>query len=226
LTHLQPRGYTLSQLFVPTMILPDSLSPLPVIPRGDEPPGVVRADFEDFVTAVDVRKVLLGTSGDLPVEGLSADDFESFAGRADVPHPHPAVSRSPFASGRQTGLHVPDLAFEPPVIHPAFDVLPPSARRAAPPKVTTTLDCESDFGRGRGRASERWWVIGMGLAAAAILMSGTLVDFISREAVRRSRATAPLDVIHVIPGQAVPQQPGNEQSGAAFAAALELDEEE
>jgi len=205
------------------MILPESLSPLPVIPRGDEPPGDPRADFEDFVTAVDVRKVLLGTSGDLPVEGLSADDFDSFAGRADTPHP--ARSGSPFASGRPTGLHVPDMQVEPPVIHPAFEVLPPSARRAAQPKVTTTLDCESAFGNGRSR-SERWWVIGMGLAAAAILMSGTLVDFISREAVRRSRAAAPLDVIHVIPGQAVPQQPGNEQSGAAFAATSELDEEE
>lgn len=206
------------------MILPDSLSPLPVIPRGDEPPGIARVDFEDFVTAVDVRKVLLGTSGDLPVEGLSADDFDSFAGRADTPHP--ARSRSPFASGPHTELQVPDLEFEPLIVHPAFEVLPPSARRAAPPKVTTTtLDCESSFGRGRSR-SERWWVIGMGLAAAAILMSGTLVDFISREAVRRSRAAAPLDVIHVVPGQAVPQQPGNEQSDAAFAATSELDEED
>ena len=200
------------------MILPDSLSPLPVIPRGDEPAGSPRADIEDFVTAMDVRKVLLGT-GELPVEGLSADDFDSFAGRADVPHP----GRSPFASGRQAEILVPDLAIEPPTVHPAFEVLPPSVRRAAPPKVGQTLDCESNFGR--GRTGERWWVIGMGLAAAAILMSGTLVDFISREAVRRSRATAPLDVIHVIPGKAVPQ-PGDEQAGAAFAAAIDPEDEE
>ncbi len=201
------------------MILPDSLSPLPVIPRGDEPAGSPRADIEDFVTAVDVRKVLLGTAGELPVEGLSAEEFDSFAGRADVPHP----ARSPFATGRQVELRVPDLAIEPPTIHPAFEVLPPSARRAAPPKVGPTLDCESTFGR--GRTGERWWVIGMGLAAAAILMSGTLVDFISREAVRRSRATAPLNVIHVIPGKAIPQ-PGDEQAGAAFAAAMDPDDEE
>ena len=203
------------------MILPESLSPLPVIPRGEEPPGTARADIEDFVTAVDVRKVLLGTAGELPVEGLSADDFDSFAGRADVPLPRSA--RSPFDTSRQVELHVPDLAIEPTTIHPAFEVIPPSTRRAAPPKVGQTLDCESNFGH--GRTGERWWVIGMGLAAAAILMSGTLVDFISREAVRRSRAAAPLDVIHVIPGKAVPQ-PGDEQSAAAFAAAAELDEEE
>jgi hypothetical protein len=198
------------------MILPDSLSPLPVMPRGNEPADSTRPDIEDFVTAVDVRKVLLGTAGELPVEGLSAEDFDSFAGRADVPHP----ARSPFASGRQVELRVPDLAVEPTTIHPAFDVLPPSSRRAAPPKVAPTLDCESNFGR--GRTGERWWVLGMGVAAAAILMSGTLVDFISREAVRRSRATAPLDVIHVIPGKAIPQ-PGNEQDGTAFAATLEDD---
>jgi len=204
------------------MILPDSLSPLPVIPRGEEPPGATRADIEDFVTAVDVRNVLLGTAGELPVEGLSAEDFDSFAGRADVPLPHPA--RSPFASGRQVELHIPDLAIEPPVIHPAFEVLPPATRRAAPPKAGPTLDCESGFGR--GRTGERWWVIGKGLAASAILLSGTLVDFISREAVRRSRATAPLDVIHVIPGQAAPK-PGSEQAAAAaaFAAAATRDGE-
>jgi hypothetical protein len=195
------------------MILPESLAPLPVIPRGDEPVGSARPEIEDFVTAMDVRKVLLGTAGELPVEGLSADDFDSFAGRADVPHP----ARSPFASGRQVNLEVTELAIESPPLHPAFEVLPPAVRRAAPPKVAQTLDCESNFGR--GRAGERWWVIGMGLAAAAILMSGTLVDFISREAVRRSRATAPLDVIHVIPGKAVPQ-PGDEQADAAFAAAV------
>ncbi|MEK7948964.1 hypothetical protein [Luteolibacter soli] len=206
------------------MNLPDNLSPLPVIPRGEDPAGSARADIEDFVTAIDVRKVLLGTAGELPVEGLSADDFDSFAGRADVPHPQPA--RSPFASGRQTGLHVPDLEIESPPVHPAFEVLPPSSRRAAPPKVSAALDCESAFGSPRGgRNGERWWVIGMGLAAAAILMSGTLVDFISREAVRRSRATAPLDVIHVIPGKAVPQ-PGEEKANAAFAAAVEPDEGE
>lgn len=196
------------------MILPDNLSPLPVLPRGDEPAGSSRAEIEDFVTAVDVRKVLLGAAGELPVEGLSADDFDSFAGRADVPHP----ARSPFATGgRQVELRVPDLAIEPQTIHPAFDVLPPSARRAAPPKVGATLDCESSFGR--GRTGERWWVIGMGLAAAAILMSGTLVDFISREAVRRSRATAPLDVIHVIPGKS--PQTADEQPDAEFAATVE-----
>ncbi|MCW1924269.1 hypothetical protein OKA05_17015 [Luteolibacter arcticus] len=201
------------------MILPDTLSPLPVLPRGDDPAGAPRIDIEDFVTAVDVRKVLLGTAGDLPVEGLAAEDFDSFAGRADVPHP----ACSPFASGRQVELRVPDLAVEPPTIHPAFDILPPTIRRAAPPKVGPTLDCESNFGR--GRTGERWWVIGMGLAASAILLSGTLVDFISREAVRRSRAAAPLDVIHVIPGKATPQ-PGTDPSGTAFAAAVEHEEAE
>ncbi|MCW1886856.1 hypothetical protein OKA04_19105 [Luteolibacter flavescens] len=169
------------------MILPDSLAPFPV-PKRDDDPGSSRPEIEDFVTAVDVRKVLLGTSGELPVEVLTADDFDSFAGRPDVHLPH--SSRSPFGSGRQVELRVPDLQIEPQTIHPAFDVLPPSVtRRAAPPKAAPTIDCESNYGR--GRTGERWWVIGMGLAVAAILMSGTLVDFISREAVRRGGAEAP-----------------------------------
>jgi hypothetical protein len=200
------------------MILPENLSPLPVPPRGEEPGAPPRVEIEDFVSAVEVRKVLLGTAGELPVEGLPADDFDSFAGRADVPHP----ARSPFATRRQVELRVPDLAVEPQTIHPAFEVIPPAARRAAPPKVAPTLDCEAGFGR--GRLGERWWVVGMGLAAAAILMSGTLVDFISREAIRRSRATAPLDVIHVIPGKA--PQATEEQPGAEFAAQVEHDEVE
>lgn len=196
------------------MILPEHLAPLPVSPHGDDAAGTVM--LEDFVTAVDVRKVLLGTAGELPVEGLAADDFDSFAGRADVAH---LSSRSPFAAGSAKGLLVPDLAVEPLAIHPAFEVLPPKIRRAAPPRVAPPVDCEAGFGR--SRKGDRWWVIGMGFAAAAILLSGTLVDFVSREAVRRSRAAAPLDVIHVIPGEKAAVTPGNDQAGAAFAAKLE-----
>jgi hypothetical protein len=59
----------------------------------------------------------------------------------------------------------------------------------------------------------------MGLAAAAVLISATLVDTVSREAIRRSRAGAPLDVIHVVPGQAVPT--AEQEPGESFAATLE-----
>jgi hypothetical protein len=160
------------------MILPDNLRPLPVIPSGDEPAASV--SFEDFVAVGDVRKVLLG-AGELPVEGLPAEDFDCFAGRADTPFPSRTASREVAPME----LEIPDMALEAPVVHPAFEVLPPSGRRAAPPKLRQAVDCEAAYGR--SKVSERWWVLGMGLAACAVLFSGTLVDFITREAMRRSR---------------------------------------
>ena len=172
------------------MILPNSLSPLPVSPSGDSPED--SAPFEDFVAARDVRKVILGT-GDFPVEGLPAEDFDCFAGRADIPLPKRAAKWKPKPRAKEAGpveIRVADMKLETPVVHPAFDVIPP-ARRAAPPQLRERADCEAAYGSKRpGRTSERWWVIGMGLAATALLFSGTLVDFIGREAMRRSRVEA------------------------------------
>ena len=164
------------------MILPDDLAPLPVSLHGDGTAGAPAVPFEDFVRVGDVRKVLLGDESELPVEGLPAEDFESFAGRSDVASP--SVSR--WVATRDMRLEVPDLVIEPPAIHPAFEILALAVRRAAPPRSRIVEDCEATYGR--AKLSDRWWVMGMGLAAAAILFSGTAVDFISREAVRRSRS--------------------------------------
>ena len=68
------------------MILPDTLAPLPVSPRGENP-AEYPVPFEDFVSPGDVRSVLLGGRAELPVECLPAEDFDSFAGRADVRYP-------------------------------------------------------------------------------------------------------------------------------------------
>lgn len=196
------------------MILPDNLSPLPVCPKGDDPanPPVI---FEDFVSAGDVRNVLLGGRAELPVECLPSEDFDSFAGRADVPYPR--SSKPFFRSGPEVELPVPDLALEPRTIHPAFDVLPPSGRRVAPPRNYGAVDCEATFGS--SRLTDRWWIIGMGIAAAAVLFSGTLVDFISREAVRRSlsKADAPPEVIRAVQAPHPVKDGGAKQSLAASA---------
>ncbi len=163
--------------------------------------------MEDFVAAGAVRKVILGTS-ELPVvEVLPVDDFDDcFAGRADFPLPKRAAKWRPRAV-KPTGsplrgkaapppepaeLDMPDIALEKPVVHPAFEVMPAAGRRAAPPQLHERADIEAAYGaRGRsGNRGERWWVIGMGLAACAVLFSGTLVDFISREAMRRSHTEA------------------------------------
>ncbi len=157
------------------MFLPTNLSPLPVLPRDGVQAGSSDEAFDDFVRAGDVRKVLLGAGGDAPVEGISSVDLDSFAGRADVPCP----SAARWADTPPVTLSVP----EPLLVHPAFEILPPQ-RRAAPPVPRVVMDCEASFGG--VKLSDRWWVIGMGLAAAAILFSGAAVDYISRDAVRRS----------------------------------------
>ena len=204
------------------MILPDTLAPLPVSPRGENP-AEYPVPFEDFVSPGDVRSVLLGGRAELPVECLPAEDFDSFAGRADVPYP----SAAPFQtkSARNQELRLPDMALEPRTIHPAFDVIPPNSRRAVPPRAFGAVDCEASFGS--SRLTDRWWVIGMGLAAAAVLFSGTLVDFISREAVRRSlsKANATPEVIRatVVTPSAAPAKDGSKRSLAATAEAEEKD---
>ena len=195
------------------MILPDNLAPLPVSPRGDEPADF-RTSFEDFVSPGDVRNVLLGGRAGLTVECLPAEDFDSFAGRADVPFPPDSPFRATAALEKE--LRIPDMALEPRTIHPAFEVIPPTRARATPPRARGAVDCEADFGR--PRLSDRWWVAGMGLAAAAVLFSGTLVDFISREAVRRSlpkAAAAPAAWNAPAPAAGVPEKPADKNSLAA-----------
>jgi hypothetical protein len=187
------------------------------MPNGDQAEGA--APLEDFVAAGAVRKVILGTS-ELPVvEVLAADDFDDcFAGRADFPLPKRAAKWRPRPKGKAKDqaraqiaadlgirlapdaepepepaeLEIADMSLETPVVHPAFEVMPPAARRAAPPQLRerAAADCEAAYGRSSSRRGEGWWVIGMGLAACAVLFSGTLVDFISREAMRRSHVEA------------------------------------
>ncbi|WP_367875204.1 hypothetical protein [Luteolibacter sp. Populi] len=204
------------------MILPQTLSPLPVSPSGNRPE--VSPPFEDFVSAGDVRKVILGTS-EFPVSGLPADDFE-FAGRADIPLPERVAKWKPKPREVKVELEVADLALETPVVHPAFEVIPP-ARRAAPPQLRERADCEAAYGR--SKPNERWWVIGMGLAACAVLFSGTLVDFIYREALRRSHVEAIVlpkpAVKHAADAVVVAAGAEEKEKPAPLAATAEADEE-
>jgi len=181
------------------MFLPSDLAPLPVSPRGESSAGDSAGPYEDFVRAGDVRKLLLGEISRTPLEGLSAVDFDSFAGCSDGFCPVPARSVEPPA---------------PRELHPAFRESPP-LRRATPPVVRLADDGEAGFGRA-GRLGH-WWVLGMGLAAAAVLFSGAAVDFISREALRRSEpAVVPLSrVIEVAPAPAGPTREERPQAISA-----------
>lgn len=154
----------------------------------------------------------------MPVEGLPAEDFESFAGRSDVVF----HSASRQAAGREVPVVVPELKSEPPVIHPAFEALPQNVRRATPPRARVMEDCEATYGR--AKMSDRWWVIGMGLAAAAILFSGAAVDFISRDAVRRSRSGVE-PVSRVLDSQPEKSGPAEERRPEAIAATVQPEED-
>ena len=198
------------------MILPDNLAPLPVSPRGDEVAGGSTVAFEDFVSLGDVRKVLLGGACEPAVEGLPAEDFESFAGRSDVKCP--SVLR--VGGALYAPVAVPEVEFEPCLIHPAFETVPTLVRRATPPKVRQVEDCEAGYGR--AKLSDRWWVIGMGLAATAVLLSGTAVDFISREAVRRSSSGVE-PVSRVFPADTHKAEQAVEEGPAAIAASARLE---
>ena len=215
MTIFEHKGYTFRQFF-PAMILPDNLAPLPVSPRGDETAGGSTVAFEDFVSLGDVRKVLLGGVCEPTVEGLPAEDFESFAGRSDVVCP--SGSRGGGAS--HGPVAVPDREFEPRLIHPAFETVPLVVRRATPPKARQVEDCEAGYGR--ARLSDRWWVVGMGLAATAVLLSGTAVDFISREAVRRSNSGVE-PVSRVFPAETEKAEQAVEERPAAIAASARVE---
>ncbi|MDB6080613.1 MAG: hypothetical protein JWO82_4360 [Akkermansiaceae bacterium] len=178
------------------MILPQNLTPLPLGPRSEDSPQPAAWDGEDFVLSNDIHRLLLGATGGLPVECLPAEDFDSFAGRSDVviprtaatssllPSPAPALSStriSPFialAGSRPLAAAPARMT----ALHPAFETLT-AARRAAPPRIV--MDVEKDYGKS-ARGGDRWWMLGVALAVGAITLSGTFVDFTSREAVRRA----------------------------------------
>ncbi len=166
------------------------LAPLPALPRCEESDGESLAIAGEFVSEQDVARVLLGTTGALPVEGLPVEDFDCFAGRADVRVPASVfipVSEEEPAPARQ------------PKIHPAFVPLVEEARRAAPPQPAGVTDMEAEYGISRGKASDLWWMMGVGVAVAALLFSGALFDFAgSRDAAAgpmiRPMTAQPVDV--------------------------------
>jgi hypothetical protein len=182
------------------MILPDNLTPLPIALRDD---GAADAG-EDFVHPGEVRRLLLAevSRGEPPKAGKNAALV-----RGGAPEPVAAL-RSPRveSEGESEG----ESAFE--GLHPAFEVSP-AARRAAPPRLAT--DGEEGFGQAGAR--DRWWVVGMGLAAAGVLLSGVAVDFIFREGMRRGHIEVPppRQVVAPVSGLADQAEPEAHESLAA-----------
>lgn len=143
------------------MIIPSNLQPLPVAPVSDEEAAAKAMESEAFVSDRSVRQLLVGP---LAVEHeptmLRAED-DGFVGR----------SASPFISlaGREGFTEAPAKAFVPRGPHPAL--APP--RRAAPPVPRRGV--EGNFGR--GHRSERFLVVGMGVAAITVMVAAVLSGF-------------------------------------------------
>jgi hypothetical protein len=187
------------------MIIPQNLAPFPLGPRDEDMPRSPYADGEDFVLKHDIYRVLLGASGGLPVEGLPAEDLDSFAGRGDV-----KITRtSPFidVAGPQPVAAAPA---SPMALNPVFGDLAAS-RRAAPPRIV--MDVERDFGTPQ-RGADRWWMLGVAVAVAAVTLCGTFVDFTSREAVRRAGMESHASRVATVPAliPAKPQQAAGEKT--------------
>jgi len=164
------------------MIIPDNLRPLPV--ADDEAKASPAAGEQDFVHERDVRCLLVGP---LSVPNPKPRRFpaDDFAGRDDCDAGDTRAA-SPFvalAPDDEPWEPEPDRSL-PKGPHPALD----SPRKPSPPKPR--IDVEQDFG---GRAvGDRWWVLGVGIALLALLCSGSLVQIVSHEAVKRAGLTAPI----------------------------------
>lgn len=153
------------------MIIPNNLSPLPVLPQaGDAAPDAEPAP-DGFVCERTVRQLLVGplTIAD-PVLQIVADD-DGFAGRPDADLP-----ATPFISRRKplpAQHEAPAKPFIPDGPHPALS----SPRRSAPPRPRTT---GAPRRRSPSRQMDRWWVFGMGLGLLLVLGSGALYQLFSR----------------------------------------------
>lgn len=147
-----------------------SLDSLPVLPRCEEMDS--KHTGGEFVRERDIARVLLGTTGVLPVEGLPAEDLDCFAGRADVRIP---------SNGPERGAPATETSVRPsPAIHPVFVPLVEESRRAQAPVVTDVVDLEAAYGISRGKTSDLWWIFGVAVAMAALLFSGAVYDAIPR----------------------------------------------
>lgn len=154
------------------VILPDTLAPLPVTSRGDGETGE-----DDFVLPGDVRRVLLGEVSVAPVAGRAGECSKAFASGLgfgvvrQMPRAEEGAVR-PTCEGNE--------------MHSTLEA-PPASRPV--PSLRVAVDGEENLGRpGFG---DRWWKFGMGLAAAVMLSSGLVVDFVSREAARRGQLAMP-----------------------------------
>ncbi|MEP4076620.1 hypothetical protein [Haloferula sp.] len=181
------------------MIIPDNLSPLPVLPPSNDSKETPRPEIEGFVCEDKIHEILVKPILVTPMVTARVPDGDGFAGRDDVATVDDA---SPFVTLSSDEAYVDEASkpFEPDGPHPALA----EPRHATPP--TPRIQPEKGFGLRQG--SDRWWVLGMGVALLAIFGSGTLIELISNDAIRRSRMSPAAEQVEL---PAVPLPIGGEK---------------
>lgn len=171
------------------MIIPDNLSPFPVLPKSQDSRDQPKSEIDGFVCDDAVRELLVGPMLVTPLITTRVPNGGGYAGRDDLSAGHD----SPFVTLSSDEAYVDDASNAPLPDGPHPALAPP--RSAAPPQPRI----EPEKGFGRHDRSDRWWVLGMGVALLAILGSGTLIELISNEAVRRARLSPQAEQVEIPP---------------------------
>jgi hypothetical protein len=171
------------------MIIPDNISPFPVLPTLDEETKAPRMELDCFVCDDAIREILVGPIMVTPLVTSRIPSDEAFAGRDDVCEsleiPFVALSSDEaYADEATCGVvtqEEPARQFEPGDPHPAL--AEPSHVSLSAPRI------KGDHVSRLRHTRDRWWVLGMGLAMLVVFGSGTLIEIVSNEALRRSRVS-------------------------------------
>jgi|GEM_PF-6932533 len=148
------------------MIIPDTLSPLPVLPPDGSAASRDDGAPDEFVCERTVRQLLVGPLSAIDPETGLLPSNEEFAGRSDLP----SRRETPFVSRRPTPGHAdaPAKPFVPRGPHPALS----KPRHSAPPRPRA----ERPEPAAAVRSQERWWVFAMGLGLLMALGAGALIQ--------------------------------------------------
>lgn len=171
------------------MIIPDNLSPFPVLPQSNDSKDEPKDETDGFVCDNAVRELIVGPMLVTPLVTTRVPNGGGYAGRDDLAD----NGGSPFVTLSSDEAYEDEAhtSLEPGNPHPALAT--PRCAAAPQPRI------EPEKGFGRHDRSDRWWVLGMGVALLTILGSGTLVELISNEAVRRSRISPKAEQVEVPP---------------------------
>lgn len=175
------------QLIVFAMIIPDNISPFPILPASHDSAKKPRIEIEGFVCEDTIREILAGPLSIAPLVTTQVPMDEGFAGRNDlvtpVACPFVKPDACPFVALSSDEAYADEASMVPESRGPHPALAEPSLLA---PTITRV---EASKGWRKRHQSDRWWVLGMGVALLAVLGTGTVIEMISNEAPQRSTIT-------------------------------------